>query len=69
MSEPKRACKNCEWWDLHEHRGHDGDFGYCRIEPPVYRKAAGRWPTTHEMSWCGEYEPSEAYERSQDNDD
>lgn len=62
--DPERMCGECIYWSPHgeSHTGIWGEYGECRISPPIPSKGSGAyaiWPRTGEIEWCGQYEWTE----------
>jgi len=46
-----KKCYNCVYWDMIGIAQHNLKKGLCRRYPPLY----GKFPTTYETDWCGEF--------------
>jgi hypothetical protein len=60
-NDPDFKCGNCRFWDNSDLRT---QIGYCRRNAPSIPNGdgdLGRWPTTYQHAWCGEFKVSEAF--------
>ena len=47
----KPTCATCRFFD---HQSTDaGNFGYCRVHPPVPYQGRTVWPIVDYADWCG----------------
>lgn len=68
MSEPKRACETCRWWEWDREVGPEESLvqlGYCRRFPPQatwHQDGSSTVPAvqTMDFTWCGEWKPKRA---------
>lgn len=58
---PEEKCKQCRYWMPHIYEMDEdhisSEYGECRRFPPrAMGIEEGRFPITHEDSWCGEFD-------------
>ena len=50
-----RICRDCDFWEPISRGYMTYELGECRIKAPSTGRD-GRWPTTNEVQWCGEFQ-------------